>query len=336
MDYVNGMAQLAHSIPFGILVVLDFFLVATSVGLVLISALSLSLGGEKVKGLTKPAAYLALATVIAGPIALLADLGHPLRFLNLFLHFNVRSAMSWGSYILVFYTLAVLIYAWMLTKNPVKAKRWGVISAIFGVALGTYTGMLLVEANSRFLWNSALIPVLFILSGWLSAWALLAVYSHWFAVATRLKGLSLERVFRPTLLSLLIVEIVFVIAQLLVLATNGAQGAAMLGDLFGMHQFTFLWLQLIIGMILPTVMLMVSTKPNTVAFSGVLSLVGVFFLRYNLVTAGQEMPLTGRVFGYAEQEPLMWGAFVLALGVVVLLTIIVPKFMESLAQRISA
>lgn len=333
MEFVNGMAQLAHSVPFGILVVLDFFLVATSAGLVLISALSGAFGWDRFKGLAKPSAYLALASVLAGPIALLADLGHPLRFLNLFWHFNARSAMSWGSYILMVYTISLGIYVWLLNQNLSKAKNWGILSAVTGVALATYTGMLLAEANSRFLWNSALTPVLFILSGWVSAWGVLAMCSQWFPGVTRLKGVVLEKHYRSILLSLLFIEIILVLSQLLVLATNGTQGMAMLNYLFSNRQFTFLWVQILLGMLFPAVILCV--RPGAVAVSGSLAVIGVFFIRYNMIMAGQEIPLTGRVFGYTEHEPLMWVIFFIALMVVGFLITVIPKAMEFFAKKSS-
>lgn len=333
MQFVNGMAQLPHVIPFGILVILDFFLVAMSAGLILISAFSLSIQNEKVKALVKPAGYLALATVIAGPVALLADLGHPLRFFNLFLYFNPRSAMSWGSYILVLYTLGVLIYLWQLHQNSRITKRWGFIAAFLGICLASYTGMLLAEAHTRFFWNSALTPILFIFSGWVAAWGLLALSSHWFAEKTRLKGANLDSVFRFSLMGLLSVEMIFVAVQLLVLAASGVQGLAQLKILFSMHPITFVGIQIILGMIVPLVLLSESKKPNMIPFAGLLSMIGVFFIRYNMVIAGQELPQTGTIMAYPENSMLMWGVFVIALVLAGLCIAFIPTIFESILKK---
>lgn len=106
----------------------------------------------------------------------------------------------------------------------------------------------------------------------------------------------------------------------------------MLDYLFSDRQFTFLWVQIIFGMLIPAVLLM--ARPSSAAISGLLAVIGVFFLRYNLIMAGQEMPLTGRVLGYAEHEPLMWVIFAMALVAVGFLIMVIPKVMGACSKEL--
>ncbi|KLU60324.1 polysulfide reductase, NrfD [Peptococcaceae bacterium CEB3] len=336
MVFVDGMAQMTHVMPFGILVVLDFFLVATSAGLVLLSALGIPLGWGRLKPFSQRAAYLALATVIAGPVALLADLGHPLRFLNLFLHFNVRSAMSWGSYILLVYIAVVAVYAWLLRQKSAQARPWAVAVGFLALALITYTGMLLAEAHTRFLWSTALTPALFIVSGVASALGLLAFGLRRTRTqrAAGSEGSQAGQVLRLPLLWVLAAEGVLTVLELLSLMADGARGWGLLKVFFGPLQPTFLWLQLVIGLILPMVVLLKGKGEAAVSLAGAGTIIGVFFLRYNWVIGGQILPQSGNVYNYQEQSAYTWAVFVFALAVAGVLALLIPKLFETVAARV--
>ncbi len=138
---------------------------------------------------------LGLIGLSLGMFALFLDLGHKLYVWRLYLTFQITSPMSWGSWILMLVYPALLANALTHLPEalPVLAKRFpvlvsisdailarprlvigiGLANVLVGIALGTYTGILLSTLAGRPLWNSALLGPLFLFSGLSAAAALL-------------------------------------------------------------------------------------------------------------------------------------------------------------------
>jgi formate-dependent nitrite reductase membrane component NrfD len=86
----------------------------------------------------------ALGAVTPGPVLLIADLGRPERFLNMTRIFKPRSPMNTGSWCLIAFSgSGALAVAADLIRRPTAARAFGVLTALFGSYLGSYTGVLL-------------------------------------------------------------------------------------------------------------------------------------------------------------------------------------------------
>jgi formate-dependent nitrite reductase membrane component NrfD len=128
--------------------------------------------------------HIALVLLSGGMFALFLDLEHKLYFWRLYTTFKWTSPMSWGSWIL----LAIYPALWVntliripepfkgkipifdrmsaeLNKHPVLIKNIGILNMLLGVLLGMYTGVLLSSFGARPLWNSAMLWMLFLVSG---------------------------------------------------------------------------------------------------------------------------------------------------------------------------
>lgn len=330
---VTPLYEMSHPIPFGPMVIADFFLVALSAGLLYISLLGSVFGLNKYESLAKPTAIMALATVLAGPVALLLDLGHPLRFLNLYLHFNVTSMMSWGTYILTIYIILLLVYTLLLDKIVKFGRVIGIMTGVFALALGSYTGLLLVEATGRFMWNSALIPVLFIFTGFLAAWGLVAMASIWFPKIVKIKE-DFVQTSRTFISGLLIGQIVLISLYLIGLGMNGDAGMAAFKHLFTERQVMFVWVQLVGATLLPLILVTVVKNKHAVAFAGLLSFLGVLALRFNIVLAGQEIPQTGNLLNQLSGHVFDWVVFGLAFAAAIILITVLPIIFNLFEKRI--
>jgi hypothetical protein len=117
------------------------------------------------------------------PILLIADLGRPMRFLNMLRVFKLRSAMSMGAWILVAFSncvfLAVVCIELQLRgfANPLLiGLLWlaEAAAAITGLLLAGYTGVL-IGATAIPVWseNRTLLPAHFLTSGFGGAAAIL-------------------------------------------------------------------------------------------------------------------------------------------------------------------
>ena len=132
--------------------------------------------------------HISLLLLSGGMFALFLDLEHKLYVWRLYTTFKVTSPMSWGAWILVliypillfntliripeqfqnripvFDRLSVLI-----NQHPFLIKSIGVLNMLMGTLLGMYTGVLLSSLGARPLWNSAMLWMLFLVSGISSA-----------------------------------------------------------------------------------------------------------------------------------------------------------------------
>lgn len=142
---------------------------------------------------------LALLLLTLGMGALFMDLTHQLYVWRLYLTFEITSPMSWGSWILLMVYPALLAaallhppgQAWLerirpwsswMKERPRVVTAVGLSNLLGGLALGTYTGILLSALGARPLWASAALGPLFLLSGLSSAAALnhllMMAYDH--------------------------------------------------------------------------------------------------------------------------------------------------------------
>ncbi len=139
--------------------------------------------------LRMPALSIVLLSV--GMLALFLDLEHKLFFWRMYATFKPASPMSWGSWILllVYPALAANLVirppVWLsalapslsrlserLHASPGTIRSIAVLNMAIGAALGIYTGILLSAFGARPLWNSAVLSILFLVSGLSTAAAL--------------------------------------------------------------------------------------------------------------------------------------------------------------------
>lgn len=117
------------------------------------AALGCEVVGDRRSALVSRA--VAVSALSAGPPLLIADLGRPLRFLNMLRVFKPRSPMSMGAWCLVCTSTSssASLFADVVGR-PRLAQTAGVVTAFFSVYLGSYTGALLVSTAVP-LWSGA-------------------------------------------------------------------------------------------------------------------------------------------------------------------------------------
>ena len=109
-----------------------------------------------------------LAMLVAGVLCLLADLGRPDAFYLLFTN-PTSSFVTVGSFALTaFAALAAIAFAQAALDLGEKARRAAIVAKAVGIAAAfvvmAYTGLLLESVVAVALWQSAWLPVLFVLS----------------------------------------------------------------------------------------------------------------------------------------------------------------------------
>ena len=116
--------------------------------------------------LREKAAYLSFALLAVGGVLLIADLSQPMRFLNVLnpAYLNFSSPLAWGSLNIVAFGIASVLYLMALKKGDEtpRTKLIATVTALLALGLPVYTGYDLTVHQSRPIWNTPVMPVLFV------------------------------------------------------------------------------------------------------------------------------------------------------------------------------
>jgi hypothetical protein len=163
-----------------------YFFVGGAAGSAAVVASMAKLAGAD-RELIRDARWMAAIGGVISPALLISDLGMPSRFLNMLRVFKVQSAMSVGSWTLVAFsnsTAAAAVLAEIEHRRagyriPVLSDMMEISSALSGLALATYTGVLL-GATAIPVWNRnvSLLPIHFATSGMSAAVSMLELRGH--------------------------------------------------------------------------------------------------------------------------------------------------------------
>jgi len=139
----------------------------------------------------RTAMWVAAIASVLSPILLILDLGRPHLFINMLRIFKPQSAMSMGAWILAAFGMCVVpglialeiqrfqLFADVVQLLGVAAAILIFGSAVFGVLLATYTGVLIgATAIPAWFLHHKLLPIHFGIAGLGSAAALLELLGH--------------------------------------------------------------------------------------------------------------------------------------------------------------
>ncbi len=139
---------------------------------------------------------LAPVLLSVGMLFLFLDLELKSHMYWFYLTFKPLSPMSWGSWILVLIYPPMIFYAFACLPDKMKAKMkkgWiprlgdtmrphlrllARINFVCGILLAIYTGILLSTFVARPLWNSAILPMLFLVSGMSTGTAMMIIMAR--------------------------------------------------------------------------------------------------------------------------------------------------------------
>lgn len=284
---------------------------------------------------------LAFVLLNVGMLALFLDLEHKLYVWAIYVTFMPLSPMAWGSWVLLIVYAILLVSAlirlpeawpwigralpvtrsasdWFLSR-PGRMSALGWINIVFGVAVGVYTGILLNTMVARPLWNTTVLPVLFLVSGLSAAAAALHLSAKAFGRRPAPQGMvsgalaALGQPLGPQApaphtaeslqradVALLAFELVLIFLLLVGLVTSSTSHGAAASLLFhGRYAAMFWGGVVLLGIVLPLALqlLELSHRIRHTAVPAVLVLLGGFALRWVLVNAGQASAIVSAAAG---------------------------------------
>lgn len=276
-----GDFNIFHHMPWASTYSIYFFVIGISAALFFFSTLSWF--SDAFVPLRMRAFMVSFALLVIGGLLLIGDLSQPTRFINILnpLYLNFTSPLAWGGLNLMSFGLVSVLYFLALTAEHPGAKMLGVLGSLLALGLPVYTGFDLTVHQNRPVWNTPLMPVLFVAMSLVSGAAVAALLA---------KGE--ERVLRwvrPIMLWSASAVAVMLIS-LLGTTSYGGVGAQLTFMYLtsGQLGIVFLGVGILAGLALPIILLLKSlSKQGGVTAAALLLLVGGMALRYSILIGGQ-------------------------------------------------
>ncbi|MFQ5938107.1 MAG: NrfD/PsrC family molybdoenzyme membrane anchor subunit [Acidiferrobacterales bacterium] len=316
---------MAGELYWGWSIVVHFFLVGLSAGALITSAYLLLRGGRAGTyfQVARYGAFVAPIPVILDGIVVVTELGsfqagHWFKFLNLYTTVTA-SPMSIGAWLVVLFIVLSLVYAYtFLAKDAAPGDRFDTLRRTMAwvgmplaIAVGFYPGMILSVMQSRPLWNSSVLPIVFVLSALsmgIACIVLARILTPMKAGDTKAESEYRTNNYVLTTSNVVVLStvllLVFLFAMLAQRAVGGVSEAISVILTGGGLAMAF-WLGVVvIGLLVPIIVGLVSVFPRLIqgkeyavsraveVIVPIAVLIGAFILRYVMVVAGQ---ITGPV-----------------------------------------
>ena len=296
----HAVYNTTREMPWGILISSYAFFAITSTGLCLLAAISHIFGGNKMAPLANRMVWLSLITIIGGFTLIGLELASPWRMLIYNITSpNLTSNIWWMG---TLYGLAVgfifVEFFLILTKRYKLAVTLGVLGALAEVAANTNLGAVFATLSGRPFWYGAQLPVYFLTCAFMSGAAAAIIFTH-YAYKMRneemdsvtFKGVQAAGKVLTLLLFLVGVATAWRFISFYVGGTE--QGRLAASTLMNGPLATNFWVfEIAIGLIFPLAILAMTKLKSVPAMSlaALMTLVGQFFSRYDMVVAGQLVP----------------------------------------------
>lgn len=305
--------NLTREVPWGILISTYVFFVVSSTGLCLVSSLGHVFGIKRFEIIGKRAILLAILTLLVGFGTIAMELNHPFRMIIwVMLNPNLASPIWWMGTLYGIYLVLLCVEFYALMKHKHKlAATIGLLGFIAAVTAHSNLGAVFGLLEARPFWHGSFLPIYFILSAMVSGGALLAMIVY---LNNTFRGRNIptgEKNFMQSLgklQALLLGILIFFVVWKIIPGLYGAPPGkfeATMAMLTGPLSVNFWLFEVLIGLAIPFAIL-INKRTRTafgVMLAGVLSTVGIFFMRYDLVVAGQLVSL--RVDAAENASPLL-------------------------------
>jgi tetrathionate reductase subunit C len=299
MDSTQLLFDIHNGETFGTLIAIYFYLTGLSAGSFIISTLSYGFGFVRFKSLGKIGVVIATLLLVAAPMFLLVHCGQKLRVWHLFVYVRFTSPITWGSFLLTLYPINCIIYGFFMFRGNMRLTRiFGLIGIPLALMVHGYTGFILAFGKARPLWNSSIMPLLFLVSAMVSGIAMMILVSvirdRFFTKEHKL-DMDLLAALARMLGWCLVFDLFLTGTEIVVhgISHLGAQESTAL-LLVGPFAGLFLLLENLAGKVIPMIVMLSPRARRAVPLlivASILVMIGIYTMRYNVVVGGEYIPL---------------------------------------------
>ncbi len=289
-----------REVPWGLLIAAYVFFVVTSTGLCLVSSIGHVFGVEQFQPIAKRCVFMAISTIIAGFLVIGFEIANPWRMaIYNITSPNLTSNIWWMGTLYGAYLFFMLIEFALLQMNKHKeAAMLGLLGVVSGIAAHSNLGAVFGLLSGREFWHGPYMPIYFITSAMMSGCAAV-VFFTW--IAYRANGWEMSDKLKSSLSSvaklgaLLITVIMFFTCWKMISGVSGQPAGkyeAMMSLISGPFATNFWVGEVMMGLVIPFVIILAvrAKSMNGLFVASVSSIIGIFFMRYDLVVVGMLVP----------------------------------------------
>ncbi len=296
----NQAYGVTRDVPWGLLIATYVFFVVTSTGLCLVSSIGHVFGVESFKPIAKRSVFLAIITIVSGFLVIAFEIENPWRMaIYNVISPNLTSNIWWMGTLYGAYLFFMLIeFALLQMGKHKQAGYLGLMGVIAGVAAHSNLGAVFGLLNGREFWHGPYMPIYFIASAMMSGCAAIILFS-W--IGYKANGWKMSPAYKQSLTSVaklgaLLMAILLFFETWKVLSGIAGQPpgkyAAMMAIVSGPYALDFWVAEIGMGMVIPFIIILAVRAKNMSALfvASVSCIIGIFFMRYDLVVVGQIVP----------------------------------------------
>jgi len=280
--------------PWGLLLAVYIFFVVSSTGLCIIGSLGDVFGFKDYMMISKRAIFGSIVTILAGFAVILFEIGHPVTMViyNV-LSPGLTSAIWWmGTLYGLYLTFMIIEFYFLINNDMRKAKIFGLTGLLIGLAAHSNLGGVFGFLNTRQISNGVFYPTYFILTAFITGVFLAFIvmgfrYKLNFPANAKkmLEGLA-------KIQGLLISILIFFVTWKMLTDIYGGMPSRAEVAVHILSSLTF-QAEVLLAMVLPLIVVLTTMgkKPVLMFWASMIGMVGIFFMRYNLVHDTQLKPL---------------------------------------------
>ena len=280
--------------PWGLLIAVYIFFVVSSTGLCIVGSLGDVFGFKDYEMISKRAIFGSIVTILSGFAVIAFEIGHPIRMMiwNV-LTPGLRSAIWWmGTLYGLYLTFMIIEFVFLLKHDMKRAKTFGLIGLLVGLAAHSNLGGVFGFLNARPISNGVFYPTYFILTAFITG-----IYIAFIMMGFRYR-LKFPENARVMLVNL--AKIQGLLIAILMFFETWKMMTAIYGGVPGrsdvaIHILTTwpFWAEVAFGMVIPFIVILKSKGQDVIGmfWASLIGMVGIFFMRYDLVHDTQLKPL---------------------------------------------
>jgi molybdopterin-containing oxidoreductase family membrane subunit len=341
----HAVFNVTRQVSLGILLSTYIYFVVSSTGCCLLIPFLVHVFKISVfEPLARRIVFLALATIFSGFVVLLFELEHPLKMVWNYITPNLSSNIWWMGTLYILYIIFMLLeFIALLLRNIKYAAIFGFCGAVFGVTAHSNLGGVFATLTARPYWHGPFIPIYFIASAFVSGAAVTIFFTY---ISYKLRKKAFDERIEKALVAvarlfgvLLFILLFFYVWEMIIGFFGSPHGKyeSTMVLISGPLSFNFWFFEIFLGILLPILILGFSNAQNIKAmfWASVSCLVGIFFMRYDLVVVDQLVPVWHSIGAlgyetYARYVPsigeitIVFGGF----GFCMLLYLLAERFLD--------
>jgi molybdopterin-containing oxidoreductase family membrane subunit len=290
----------SRGVPWGILIAAYVFFVVTSTGLCIVSSVGHVFGFENFNPIAKRAVFMSIGTIVAGFLVIAFEIENSWRMpVGNVIGANPTSNIWWMGTLYGAYLFFMMIEFVMLQLNKHKiATSFGLAGLLTGVVAHSNLGAVFGLLNGREFWHGPYMPIYFITSAAMSGCVAIIFFTY---IAYKFNGWKMSEKMTKSMESvakmgaLMMAIIIFFTSWKMITGVTGeppGKYEAIETLLSGGYSLNFWVGEVALGMVIPFVIILAvkGRNMNALFIAALSGMIGIFFMRYDLVIVGQLVP----------------------------------------------